>query len=155
MNYIIWLFAGAVVGGLSTVIIRNRRTDLLSNIVVGSIGAFLAGFLLAPMFHINTNNQGIFSLPAMWVSLIGSVLLLAVVNFVRRENNVKNRVIEGNWEQISSKIQSRWRKLTDQDIAQINGNHAQLIITLQERYGYAKKEAEDQIQRYFKAVLYS
>lgn len=154
MNYIIWLFAGAVVGGLSTVIIRNRRTDLLSNIVVGIIGAFLAGFLLAPMFHFNTINPGIISLPALWVSLIGAVILLAIINFFRREKNVKNRVIEGKWEQVSSKIHTRWGKLTDQDIAKINNNHAQFIVTLQERYGFAKKEAEDQIQRYIRAVLY-
>jgi len=154
MNNIIWLFAGAVVGCLATVIIRNRRTDLLSNIVVGFIGAFFAGFLLAPMFHINTNNQGIFSLPALWVSLIGAVILLAIINFFRREKNVKKRVIEGKWEQVSSKIHTRWGKLTDQDIAKINNNHAQFGATLQERYGFAKKEAEDQIQRYIRAVLY-
>ena len=154
MNYIIWLLAGAVLGCLTTVIIRNRRTDLLSNIVIGTVGAFLASFLLAPMFHINTNNQGIFSLPALLVSLSGAAMFLTVVNFFRRENNVKNRVIEGKWEQVSSKIHTRWGKLTDQDIAKINNNHAQFIITLQERYGFAKKEAEDQIQRYIRAVLY-
>jgi uncharacterized membrane protein YeaQ/YmgE (transglycosylase-associated protein family)/uncharacterized protein YjbJ (UPF0337 family) len=154
MNFIIWLFAGAVVGGLATVIIRNRRTDLLFNIGVGTVGAFLASFLLAPMFHINTINQGIFNLPALGVSLIGAVILLAVINFLRRENNVKNRVIESKWEQVRGKIHARWGKLTEQDIAKINGNHAQFIVTLQERYGYAKNEAENQIQSYLKAVLY-
>ncbi len=153
MNYIIWLFAGVVLGCLATVIIRNRRTDLLSNIIVGIVGAFVAGYILAPVSHINTINQGIISLPALWVSLIGAVVLLAVVNFFRREKNVKNGVIEGKWEQVRSKIHARWGKITDQDIAKIDSNHDQFIVTLQERYGYAKKEAEDQIQRYLKAVL--
>jgi uncharacterized membrane protein YeaQ/YmgE (transglycosylase-associated protein family)/uncharacterized protein YjbJ (UPF0337 family) len=155
MNYVIWLFVGAVVGGLATLIIRNRRTDLLSNIVVGIIGAFLAGYLLVPMFHINKINQGIFSLPALCVSLIGAVILLAVIYIFRREKNVKNSVIEGKWDLVSSKIHTRWGKLTAQDIADINANHAQFIVALQGRYGFAKKEAEDQIQRYIRAVLYN
>ncbi len=154
MNYILWLFAGAVLGWLATLIVHSRRTDLLSNIIVGIAGAFLAGFLLAPMFHINTINQGTFSLPVLWVSLIGAVILLAVVNFFRREKNVKNGVIEGKWAQVSNKIHTRWGKLTEQDIVKINSNHTQFVVTLQERYGYAKKEAEEQIQRYVKAVLY-
>jgi uncharacterized membrane protein YeaQ/YmgE (transglycosylase-associated protein family) len=153
MNYIIWLFAGAVLGLLTSVIIRNRRTDLLSNIVVGIVGAFVAGYVLAPVFHINTINQGIISLPSLWVALVGAVILLAVINFIRREKNVKNGVIEGKWEQVHSKIHARWSKLTDQDIAKIDSNHAQFNVTLQERYGYAKKDAEEQIQRYLRAVL--
>lgn len=153
MNYMMWVIAGAILGWLTTVIIRNRRTDLLFNMVVGIAGALMTGYLLTPVFHINLINQGIFNLPALLVSLVGAVILLAVVNFFRRDNNVKNRVIEGKWEQVSSKIHARWGKLTDQDIAKINRNHEQFNVTLQERYGYAKKEAENQIQRYLKAVL--
>ena len=51
MNYLIWLFAGAVLGWLTTVIIHNRRKDLLFNMVVGIAGAFVAGYLVTPMFH--------------------------------------------------------------------------------------------------------
>jgi uncharacterized membrane protein YeaQ/YmgE (transglycosylase-associated protein family)/uncharacterized protein YjbJ (UPF0337 family) len=149
----IWLFVGAFLGWLTTVIIHNRRKDLLFNIVVGIAGMFVAGYLLVPMFHINPINPGIVSLPALLVSLVGAVVLLAVINFVRREKNVKNGDIERKWEKVRNKIHTRWGKLTDQDIAQINGDHDRFINIIQERYGCAKKEAEDQLQRYLQAVL--
>jgi len=153
MNYLIWLFVGAVLGWLTTVIIHNSRKDLLFNIVVGIAGAFVAGYLVTPMFHINPINPVTVSLPALLVSLAGAVALLAVINFIRRENNVKNDVMESKWEQVRNKMHTRWGKLTDQDITEINGNHDRFINTLQQRYGCAKNEAEDQLQRYLKAVL--
>jgi len=63
------------------------RTDgqqgMLMNIVVGIVGAFVAGWLLTPLFGIGTINES-FSLPAMLLSLGGAVILLAVVNFFQR-----------------------------------------------------------------------
>jgi uncharacterized membrane protein YeaQ/YmgE (transglycosylase-associated protein family) len=64
------------------------RTDaqqgIFLNIVVGIVGALLAGFLLSPLFGIGTINQSNFSLPALLVSLLGSIILLAIVNLFRR-----------------------------------------------------------------------
>nr|WP_276522305.1 GlsB/YeaQ/YmgE family stress response membrane protein [Kallotenue papyrolyticum] len=64
------------------------RTDaqqgILLNIIVGIIGAFLGGFLLAPLFGTGTINQNNFSLPALLVSLLGAIILLAIVNLFRR-----------------------------------------------------------------------
>jgi uncharacterized membrane protein YeaQ/YmgE (transglycosylase-associated protein family)/uncharacterized protein YjbJ (UPF0337 family) len=153
MNYVIWLFAGAGLGCLTTVLIHNRRTDLRINIVVGIVGALFAGYLLTPMFRFPAINPGIFSLPALLVALLGATILLGVINFFRREINVNTGVIERGWEQVYKKIHTRWGKLTEMDIAQINSHHDQFNVTLRERYGITKIEAEDQIQRYLKAVL--
>jgi uncharacterized membrane protein YeaQ/YmgE (transglycosylase-associated protein family) len=64
------------------------RTDaqqgMLLNIVVGIVGAFLGGWLLAPMFGTATINQSDFSMPSLLVSFLGSVVLLAIVNLFRR-----------------------------------------------------------------------
>ena len=54
------------------------------NIIVGIVGAFIAGFVLTPFFGISTINENNFSLPALIVSLLGSIILLAVVNLFRR-----------------------------------------------------------------------
>ena len=54
------------------------------NIVVGIIGALVAGFVLTPLFGIATINQSNFSLPSLVVSLLGAIILLAIVNFFRR-----------------------------------------------------------------------
>jgi uncharacterized membrane protein YeaQ/YmgE (transglycosylase-associated protein family) len=64
------------------------RTDaqqgLLLNIVVGIIGALLGGWLLAPLFGTGTINQNDFSISSLLVSFLGAVVLLAIVNLLRR-----------------------------------------------------------------------
>jgi uncharacterized membrane protein YeaQ/YmgE (transglycosylase-associated protein family) len=62
----------------------NAQQGIFLNIVVGIIGAMVAGFLLTPLFGIGTINQDSFSLPALFVSLLGSIILLAIVNLFRR-----------------------------------------------------------------------
>jgi uncharacterized membrane protein YeaQ/YmgE (transglycosylase-associated protein family) len=80
MNFIIWLIAGALVGWVASVIMRTSgRQGLFLDIVVGIVGAFLAGYFLTPFFGISTINQNNFSLPALLVSLLGAVILLAIV----------------------------------------------------------------------------
>jgi uncharacterized membrane protein YeaQ/YmgE (transglycosylase-associated protein family) len=85
MNFIIWLIAGAVIGWLASKIMgTNSQQGLLLDIVVGVVGAFLAGWFLSPLFGIGTINQNDFSLPALLVSLLGAVILLAIVRLFRR-----------------------------------------------------------------------
>ena len=85
MNFIIWLIAGAFVGWLASVIMKtNGQQGLVLDIVVGVVGAFLAGYFLSPLFGVSTINQNNFSLPALLVSLLGAVILLFVVRLVRQ-----------------------------------------------------------------------
>jgi uncharacterized membrane protein YeaQ/YmgE (transglycosylase-associated protein family) len=83
INFIVWLIAGAIVGWVANELMHTRE-GLLLNIVVGVVGAFLAGYLLTPLLHISTINQGNFSIPALLVSLGGAVILLAVVRLFSR-----------------------------------------------------------------------
>ncbi|MBK8795195.1 GlsB/YeaQ/YmgE family stress response membrane protein [Caldilinea sp.] len=62
----------------------NAQQGILLNVVVGIVGAFVAGFLLTPLLGIGTINQSNFSIPAMVVSLVGAIILLAIVNLFRR-----------------------------------------------------------------------
>lgn len=85
MNIIIWLIAGAVIGYIaSRIMSTNSQQGLILDIVVGVVGAALAGWFLTPIFGIPTINQNVFSLPALLVSLLGAVILLAIVRLVRR-----------------------------------------------------------------------
>jgi uncharacterized membrane protein YeaQ/YmgE (transglycosylase-associated protein family) len=80
MNFIIWLIAGAIVGWVASRIMgTSGQQGLILDIVVGVVGAFLAGYFLTPFFGISTINQNNFSIPALLVSLAGAVILLAVV----------------------------------------------------------------------------
>ena len=85
MNFIIWLIAGGIIGWVASMIMRrNRQQDMLIDIVVGIVGAFVAGIVLTPLLGIGTINQNNFSPSALLVSLGGAIILLAVVNLFRR-----------------------------------------------------------------------
>lgn len=82
MNIIIYLIIAAVIGWAATMIMRDR-SSLLINIVVAVVGAFLAGWFLSPIFGVGTINDAI-TLPTMLVTLLGAIILLAIVRLVRR-----------------------------------------------------------------------
>ena len=85
MNFIIWIIVGGILGWIASLIMRtDAQQGVGLNIVVGIIGALVAGFLLTPLFGIATINQSNFSLPSLLVSLLGAIILLAVVNLFRR-----------------------------------------------------------------------
>jgi uncharacterized membrane protein YeaQ/YmgE (transglycosylase-associated protein family) len=83
MDFIIWLIVGGIIGWLASIIMRHPE-GVLMNVIVGIVGAVLAGFLLSPILGVSTINQENFSVPSLLVSLLGSVVLLAIVNLFRR-----------------------------------------------------------------------
>jgi len=85
VNFIVWIIAGAIIGWAASKIMgTSGRQGLLLDIIVGIVGAFLAGWFLTPLFGVSTINQSNFSLPALLVSLVGAIILLAVIRLVRR-----------------------------------------------------------------------
>lgn len=85
INFIIWIIVGGILGWLASLVMRtDAQQGPLLNIIVGIIGAFLAGLLLTPLFGIGTINQNNFSIEALLVSLLGAVILLGIVNLFRR-----------------------------------------------------------------------
>jgi uncharacterized membrane protein YeaQ/YmgE (transglycosylase-associated protein family) len=84
LNFIIWLIVGGIIGWLASLIMHHPE-GMVMNIVVGIVGAFLGGLLLAPLLGTNTINQNNFSLPGLLVSLVGALILLAILNFFRRD----------------------------------------------------------------------
>ena len=79
------IVVGGILGWLASMIMRtDAQQGILLNIVVGIIGAVLGGLLLAPLLGGGSITTGDFSLPNLLISLLGAVILLAVVNLVRR-----------------------------------------------------------------------
>lgn len=79
-SFIVWLVVGGICGWLASLIMRtDAQQGILMNIGVGIVGAIIAGWLLGK----GNINQGI-SIEAFLWSLIGAIILLAVVNLVRR-----------------------------------------------------------------------
>jgi uncharacterized membrane protein YeaQ/YmgE (transglycosylase-associated protein family) len=84
MSIIIWLVVGGIVGWLASLIMRtDGQQGVILNVVVGIVGALLAGWLISPLVGVATINQGI-SIASIVVSLIGAIILLAIVNLFRR-----------------------------------------------------------------------
>jgi uncharacterized membrane protein YeaQ/YmgE (transglycosylase-associated protein family) len=84
MNLIIYLIFGAIVGYIASIIMRtNSRQGPVLDIVVGVLGAFLAGYFLSPVLGVGTINDAI-TLPTLVVTLLGSIILLWIVKAVDR-----------------------------------------------------------------------
>jgi uncharacterized membrane protein YeaQ/YmgE (transglycosylase-associated protein family) len=84
MNLIIYLIFGAIVGYIASIIMRtNSRQGPVLDVVVGVLGAFLAGYFLSPVLGVGTINDAI-TLPTLVVTLLGSIILLWIVKAVDR-----------------------------------------------------------------------
>jgi uncharacterized membrane protein YeaQ/YmgE (transglycosylase-associated protein family) len=85
MNFIIFLIVGGLIGWIASIIMHtNGQQGIILNIVVGIVGALLAGLLLAPLVGGGSITQGDFSLSGLLISLVGAIILLAIVNLFRR-----------------------------------------------------------------------
>ena len=85
INFIVWLIVGGLVGWIASMIMRtDAQQGVILNVVVGIVGAFLGGWLIAPLIGSGTVNSGDFSIAGLGVSLLGAIILLAIVNLVRR-----------------------------------------------------------------------
>jgi uncharacterized membrane protein YeaQ/YmgE (transglycosylase-associated protein family) len=81
-NFIVWIIAGGLLGWIASIIMHtNAQQGTWMNIIVGSVGAVVAGWILTPLFGIATVNQNNFSIQAMAISLLGAIILLVVLNF--------------------------------------------------------------------------
>ena len=84
MSFILWLIVGGIVGWLASLIMKtDGQQGILLNVIVGIVGAFIGGWLISPMVGMGTINEG-FSIGSVVVSLIGAIILLAIVNLFRR-----------------------------------------------------------------------
>jgi len=80
INLIVWLIVGGIIGWVASMIMRtDAQQGIVLNIVVGIVGAVIAGLLLGK----GNINGGLTVETFLW-SLLGAVILLAVVNLVRR-----------------------------------------------------------------------
>jgi uncharacterized protein YjbJ (UPF0337 family) len=57
-------------------------------------------------------------------------------------------ILQGNWKQIRGKVKETWGELTDDDLAQVEGNYDQLVGKLQAKYGYSRDRAEREVDRF-------
>lgn len=84
MNIIIWLVVGGLIGWVASIFMKtDGQQGKFLNVAVGIVGAMLAGSFLTPLVGVGEVNQSNFSLPALIVSFVGAVMLLALMGVLR------------------------------------------------------------------------
>ncbi len=86
MGLLLTLILGGLAGWLASIILnRNEGMGIILNIVVGVVGAFLANLILAPLFGVSAKLDEL-SLSGFLMSVVGAVVLLAIVNLFTRKS---------------------------------------------------------------------
>ena len=57
-------------------------------------------------------------------------------------------VLEGQWKQVKGKVKQQWGRLTDDDLSRISGRYDELAGLIQERYGYSRDEAVNELDMF-------
>ena len=85
MGLIILIIVGGILGWLASIVMRtDGQQGIFLNVVVGIVGALIAGFILNPLLGGGNIMAGDFSASSLLVSFVGAVVLLAIVDLVRR-----------------------------------------------------------------------
>lgn len=85
MTWLLIIIVGGILGWLASKVMgTDAQQGVLLNVVVGIVGALLAGLILSPLLGVAPITSGNFSIGALLVSFVGAIILLAIVNFFRR-----------------------------------------------------------------------
>lgn len=84
MGILIWLLIGGLVGWVASLIMKTDGSQgIVLNVLVGIVGAFIAGFFISPLVGVTTINQNALNLGSILISLVGAVILIGIVKVVR------------------------------------------------------------------------
>jgi uncharacterized membrane protein YeaQ/YmgE (transglycosylase-associated protein family) len=82
---VLWLVVGGLVGWVASLIMKTDASQgMFLNVIVGIVGAAIAGWVISPLIGLPSINDGSISIASVLVSLVGAVILLAIVNLIRR-----------------------------------------------------------------------
>jgi uncharacterized membrane protein YeaQ/YmgE (transglycosylase-associated protein family) len=85
LTWLLIIIVGGILGWLASLVMRtDGQQGILLNIVVGVVGALLAGFFISPLIGSQPITAGDFDVGSLLVSFVGAVILLAIINLFRR-----------------------------------------------------------------------
>ena len=85
MGFIAWLVVGGLVGWVASLIMKTDGSQgIILNVVVGIVGAFIAGFFISPLVGIPTIIDNTLNIGSILVSLVGAIILIAIVKMIKR-----------------------------------------------------------------------
>ena len=84
MGILIWLVVGGVVGWIASLIMKTDGSQgIILNVVVGIVGALIAGYFISPLVGVPSINQNALNIGSILVSLVGAIILIGIVKLVR------------------------------------------------------------------------
>ncbi|WP_260583052.1 GlsB/YeaQ/YmgE family stress response membrane protein [Sphingopyxis sp. PET50] len=87
MGLIILLIVGGIIGWLASIVMRtDGQQGIFLNIVVGIVGSVLAGWIVTPLIGGAPITSGAFDARSLIASFVGALILLAIVNLIRRNS---------------------------------------------------------------------
>ncbi len=78
MGILSWLIVGLIAGWLANAVMRGGRGNIVTDIIVGIIGAIVGGFLAAQLFHVGNAVNGV-NIGSIVVAFLGAVVAIAIV----------------------------------------------------------------------------
>ena len=85
MGFIVWILVGALVGWIASLIMKtDAQQGTILNIVIGIVGAWVGGYVISPLVGVSTINQNALSIPAILVSIVGAIIVIAIWNMIRK-----------------------------------------------------------------------
>ncbi|MFZ5665971.1 MAG: GlsB/YeaQ/YmgE family stress response membrane protein [Pseudomonadota bacterium] len=85
MTFLLIIVVGGILGWIASMVMRtDAQQGIFLNIVVGIVGAVVAGFLVTPIMGGAPITEGAFDIRSLLASFLGAIILLAVVNLARR-----------------------------------------------------------------------
>ncbi len=85
MGLLLIIVVGGILGWLASIVMRtDAQQGILLNVVVGIVGAFLAGFLITPLIGGAPITSGAMDIRSLLASFLGAIVLLGIVNLFRR-----------------------------------------------------------------------
>jgi len=84
LHIAIWLVVGALIGWVAGLLMRNNDDQsVFVNVLVGVLGALLAGWFVAPYFGLHAGDPKVLDFSAVSIALVGAVVALALLSVVR------------------------------------------------------------------------
>lgn len=62
-------------------------------------------------------------------------------------------ILKGKWNQLKGEIKMKWADLSDNDLARVEGNEDKLVGLLQEKYGYTKDKAKQEVRNFMERYM--
>lgn len=86
-----------------------------------------------------------------WVvrNLLDRVMVSRSHREANKEHVMNTDIIQGKWHQLKGSAKAQWGKLTDDELDQVNGEGEKLVGLVQERYGYARQRAQQEVDSFF------